>query len=122
MGSWEFAMASVGNNEVVETLPRSDLIWDGEVRGLCVRVYPDDSHAFIFVYRINRRQRYIRIGKTPAWSLEAARKRAKELRSIVVQGRDPRSYYRARDRVRPVENVIQYIAENLSSAQDDERF
>ena len=66
----------------------------------------------LFVYRINDRQRFIKIGKTPVWSLEAARKRANELRAIFDEGNDPASYRREREKVRPVENVIQYIAKN----------
>ena len=65
----------------------ADLLWDDEVRGLCVRVYGDGSQSFIFLYRISRRQRFIRIGGSPEWSIGAARIRAQELRSIVDQGR-----------------------------------
>jgi hypothetical protein len=66
------------------------LLWDDEARGLCVRVYGDDSKSFIFVYCIDDHQRFIRIGQSPLWSLEAARSRAQELRAIVDQGHDPR--------------------------------
>jgi hypothetical protein len=98
---------------VEETDPRPNLVWDDEVRGLCVRVYGDGSQAFIFVYRINDRQRFIRIGKTPVWSLTAARKRAKKLESSLDQGFDPESYRPETEQVAPVENVIQYIADYL---------
>jgi Arm DNA-binding domain/GYF domain 2 len=64
----------------------ADLLWDDEVRGLCVRVYGDGSQSFIFLYRLSGRQRFIRIGRSPGWSLETARIRAQELRSIVDQG------------------------------------
>ena len=64
----------------------ADLLWDDEVRGLCVRVYGDGSQSFIFLYRLRGRQRFIRIGRSPEWSLETARIRAQELRSIVDQG------------------------------------
>jgi len=98
--------------EVAETETRPDLAWDDEVRGLCVRVYRDCAKLFIFVYRIGDRQRFIRIGQTPVWSLEATRIRAKELRSIVEQGRDPARENRGRE-IPPVENIIQYIADHL---------
>jgi hypothetical protein len=58
------------------------LLWDEEARGLCLRAYGDGAKSFIFVYRIGDRQRFIRIGKTPVWSLDAARTGAKELRVI----------------------------------------
>jgi len=60
------------------------LIWDDEARGLCVRVYPDGAKSFIFLYHINGRQRFIRIGCSPGLSLKAARNRAQELRRIVL--------------------------------------
>ena len=70
----------------VPVLTKADLLWDDEVRGLCLRVYGDDSQSFIFLYRLSGRQRFIRIGRSPEWSLETARIRAQELRSIVDQG------------------------------------
>ena len=66
-------MATDTNDKVVETATRPDLIWDHEARGLCLRVYGDGDKSFMFVYRMNDRQRFIRIGRTPAWSIEAAR-------------------------------------------------
>jgi hypothetical protein len=123
---WESSVATDTNDEVgetetratdttakvAETETRPDLAWDDEVRGLCVRVHRDCAKLFIFVYRIGDRQRFIRIGQTPVWSLEAARIRAKELRCIVEQGRDPARENRGRE-IPPVENIVQYIAEHL---------
>ena len=100
------------NAEVAETEIRPGLAWDDEVRGLCVRVYGDGAKSFIFVYCIGDRQRFIRIGQTPVWALEAARNRAKELRSIVEQGCDPAREYRGCE-IPPVESIIQFIAEHL---------
>jgi Arm DNA-binding domain/Protein of unknown function (DUF2934) len=98
--------------EVEQTERRPDLVWDAEARGLCVRVSGDGSKSFIFVYRIDDCQRFLRIGKTPIWSLEAARERAKKLRSILDQGGDPASYQK-QNTVAPVESVIRFIAEHL---------
>jgi hypothetical protein len=106
-----------GEHEEFETQP--DLVWDQEAAGLCVRVYGDGSKLFIFVYRVDDRQRFIRIGKSPTWSLESARKRAKELRAVIDDGDDPEIYNRERgnvrpvDEIRPVEDVIRYIREEL---------
>jgi hypothetical protein len=99
-------------NEPAENEIRPDLVWDNEAPGLCVRCYGDGAKSFIFVYRIGDRQRFIRIGRTPLWSLEVARTRAKELRLIVDQGRGPARENRGRE-IPPVDNLIQYIAENL---------
>ena len=67
-----------------------DLTWDDQARGLCLRIYGDGLKSFVFIYRIDGHQRFIRIGQSPMWSLEAARIRAQELRSIVDRGHDPR--------------------------------
>ena len=102
------------NDEIARREPRPDLVWDNETRGLCVRVYGDGSQSFIFVYRIDDRQHFIRIGKTPIWSLEAARDRTKKLRAILNEGNDPARYHK-QNNVAPVEYVIRYIAEQLQT-------
>lgn len=101
------------DDEIVGHERRPDLVWD-KTRGLCVRVYGDGAQSFIFVYRVENRQHFIKIGKTPLWSLEAARDRAKKLRSILDQGEDPALYHR-QNNVGPVENVLRYIAEQLQT-------
>jgi plasmid stabilization system protein ParE len=105
------------NVEVAEPeLRRPDLVWDKEAPGLCVRVYGDGAQSFLFVYRVDDRQRCLRIGTTPRWSLAAARNWAKELRAAVDQGGDPEGLNRERQKVGPVESVesvIRYIAEEL---------
>jgi Arm DNA-binding domain len=106
---------TAANAEVAEIERRPDLVWDNETHGLCMRVYGDGAISFIFVYRIEDRQRFIRIGKTPVWSLKAARKRAKTLRSMVDQGQDPAGHVPEPTTVEPVENVIRYIAEQLQT-------
>lgn len=70
------------------------------------------SQSFFFVYLINDRQRFLRIGTTPVWSLEAARKRASKLRAVLDEGRDPASSFREHGRIDPVENVMRHIAEH----------
>jgi hypothetical protein len=100
--------------EVSQTGMRPDLVWDGEALGLCVRVYENGAKSFIFVYRRDDRQHFIRIGKTPTWSLEAARDRAKKLRSILDQDDDPALYHKLNN-VALVENIIRYIAEHLQT-------
>jgi hypothetical protein len=133
---WDFSMTTDTNDELETETPltdtngeheeietRPDLVWDKEAPGLCVRVYGDGSKSFIFVYRVDDRQRFVSIGKSPTRSLEAARKRAKELRAVIDQGGDPEIYNQERDKVRPVnherdnarpvDDVIRYIAEQL---------
>ena len=97
---------------------RADLIWDDGVRGLCLRVYGDGSNSFVFIYCIDGHQRFIRIGQSPGWSLEAARVRARELRAIVDQGHDPRlSEYCSRGEDPSVEGLARYVTEHTQTIQ-----
>jgi hypothetical protein len=111
-------MATESTNDVAETRP--DLLWDDEAPGLCVRVHGNGSKSFIFVYRIEDRQCFTRIGRSPKWSLKTARIRAKELRWIVDQGGDPASEKHEPKAVRPVEELMQYIAEHPPTTSDNE--
>jgi Arm domain-containing DNA-binding protein len=98
-----------------ETATRPDLIWDDEVRGLCVRVYGDGSKSFVFLYRIDGRQRFTRIGRSPEWSLKAARIRAKELRRIVDKGRDPAADKDDRSGIASVEKFLRHFAKRKAA-------
>lgn len=79
-----------------------------------MRIYGDGAKSFTFVYRIDDRQRLVRIGKSPIWPPEATRDRAMKLRSILDQGDDPARYHK-QNNVAPVENVIRYIVEHLQT-------
>ena len=99
---------------IVKNATRPDLIWDDEARGLCVRVYPDGSNSFIFLYHFKGRQRFIRIGCSPGLSLKAARARARELRRIVDEGRDPAGDERDRRWITSFEKFLRHTAEHVS--------
>jgi integrase len=64
------------------------LFWDGEIKGLALRITPG-AKSFVLNYRVEGRQRRITIGSYPDWSVQAARKAAKELKREVDQGCDP---------------------------------
>ena len=100
---------------VAEAATRPDLVWDNEVSGLCVRVHGNGEKSFVFLYRRNNRQRFVRIGTTPRWSLGGARRWAKELRSAVDRGHDPELYNGERQKITPIESFIQLIAEAKES-------
>ena len=97
----------------------SDLIWDDEAHGLCVRVYPDGAKSFIFLYHINGRQRFIRIGCSPGLSLKAARNRARELRRIVDEGCDPVGNERDRRWITSFEKFLRHVAETRRRKQSN---
>jgi hypothetical protein len=102
---------------IVENAKRSDLIWDDEAHGLCVRVYPDGSHSFIFLYRIDGCQRFIRLGCSPGLSLKAARTMVRQFRQIVDEGRDPMSDERDRRWITSFDKFVRHVAERASMLQ-----
>jgi hypothetical protein len=94
----------------METETRADLVWDNEAPGLCVRVHGNGAQSFIFLYRRDNRQCFVRVGTTPRWSLKGARRWTKELRLAVERGHDPELYNRERQKIKPVEGFMQLIA------------
>ena len=56
--------------------------YDCDLPGFGFRVTKAGTKAFILNYHINKRERRITIGKSPAWSAAAAREKAKELRRL----------------------------------------
>lgn len=65
--------------------------WDSEVSGLCVRVTPQGTKSWSFLFRPRGGgpKRRFTIGDFPAWSLKDARERALVLRQQVQRGLDP---------------------------------
>ena len=59
---------------------KSTIIFDSEVAGLAVRIYPSGKKSFIFDWRHLGRQRRITFGSPPAWTIGKARLHASKLR------------------------------------------
>lgn len=62
---------------------------DDEIRGLGIRVTAAGTNAFVLAYSVGGRERRMTLAGWPEWSATAARERAKELRRLIDQGRDP---------------------------------
>ena len=86
--------------------------WDGQQRGLLVRVLPSGRIEFAVRYRIRGKRRRLKLGEYPAVSLAIARKRARKAQSAIDNGEDP-----ARDRqaakTKPADTVSA-LAETIS--------
>jgi integrase len=63
--------------------------YDGLIPGLGVRITDKGTKTFIYVYSFNGRRRRFTIGRVGEIALEDAREKARELRALVRQGRDP---------------------------------
>lgn len=89
-------------------------VFDEEVRGFALVVYPSGSRAFALSYRHHGRQRRMVIGRWPEWSVVAARERAKILRREIDAGVDPMAERQeARDAARVSDLIDRYIEEHL---------
>lgn len=79
---------------VVEAYPsdssKRTLIWDTEVIGFCIRVYPTGRKTYFFQYRnLYRETKFIKIGVHGNITTEQAREKATQLALKVSAGGDP---------------------------------
>ena len=76
--------------------PKPFIVWDGQVSGLGVKVFPSGSKSFVLSYRAGGHKRLATIGRCSELSLKAARERAgQELIRIRDGAADPLERRRA---------------------------
>jgi integrase len=101
------------------------VLWDDELKGFGVRVYPTGLKSFVLNYRHNGRKRFMTIGQYGAITLDQARKEAKKYLVDVIQGDDPlqtRQDKRAGQTVKDLcAAYLERHAVNKKSIKDDER-
>ncbi|MGJ0485134.1 MAG: tyrosine-type recombinase/integrase [Methylomicrobium sp.] len=101
------------------------VIWDTELSGFGLRVYPTGKKAFILSYRHNGRKRLITLGQYGSITPDQARIEAKKHHVEIIQGRDPleeRQKARSGDTIKDL--CVAYIERHASkkkSAKDDIR-
>jgi len=101
------------NVREAENLGRDYQIFDTDVRGFSITIYPSGNRAFALDYRIGGRQRRMTIGRWPEWNTVAARERAKELRRDIDEGFDPLSLREsAREAPRVSDMITRYLEEH----------
>lgn len=83
-------MAHKLTDKIVKSSPVG-LIWDEDVKGFGLKVYPAGSRAFVLNYRrkADGRERRWTIGSFPDWGTGAARDEAKRLKRLIDGGADP---------------------------------
>ena len=92
---------------------RTYQIFDADVRGFSITIYPSGNRAFSLDYRIGGRQRRMTIGRWPEWNTVAARERAKELRRDIDEGIDPLAQREAaREAPRVKDMIKRYLEEH----------
>lgn len=66
-------------------------VWDEEARGLGVQVTPAGVRSFVAKVTKDGRSWWITIGAFPAWTVEQARAKVREIRHQIDQGEDPKT-------------------------------
>ena len=64
-------------------------VWDDELPGFGVRVWPSGRKVYVAQYRARARTRRVKIGRHGALTVEEARKQAKAILGDVARGSDP---------------------------------
>lgn len=64
-------------------------VWDDDLAGFGVRVYPTGRKSFVVAYRVEGRQRFHTLGKVGELTVHEARTQAMEVLSSVRRGGDP---------------------------------
>ena len=65
-------------------------LWDSDTLTLAVRATPGGKKTFVFQGRMDGRSIRVSIGDPENWTIDAARKRAREIQMEIDTGRDPR--------------------------------
>ena len=68
--------------------PGGCYIWDTEISGFGVRIYPSGRKSFVVTYRVRRRQRFYTIGRWPEMPLQEARTQGLEILARARRGED----------------------------------
>ncbi|MYM55193.1 site-specific integrase [Thalassovita mangrovi] len=72
------------------------LVWDRDVRGFGVRVYPSGKKTYLVQYRAGRRTRRVTIGQHGVLTADEARGEARQLLAAVARGEDPSAQRQAK--------------------------
>lgn len=75
--------------DAMEIQDKDYLVWDADVTGFGVRVYPSGKKTYLIQYRAGRRTRRLSIGQHGVLTADQARREAKRLIGDVARGEDP---------------------------------
>ncbi|WP_170326245.1 site-specific integrase [Ruegeria arenilitoris] len=87
------------------------LVWDRDMRGFGLRVYPSGKKTYLVQYRAGRRTRRITIGQHGVLTAEEARTQAKQLLGDVARGSDPSADKQAKRRAPTVAGLCDRFLE-----------
>lgn len=100
-----------------------DVVWDDEIRGLGIRIYPSGRRVFILSYRAGRRKRLLTIGEFGPLTVAQARKAATIHKGEVIAGKDPVIERKAGNGQRTVKNLCaNYLKEAKASNRNENSY
>ncbi|HEX8568863.1 MAG TPA: site-specific integrase [Caulobacteraceae bacterium] len=88
-------------------------VWDTELAGFCLRVYPSGRKSYAVKYRVDGRQRWYTIGAHGSpWSPDEARLKARQILNLAALGEDAVEKKQERKAALTVAQLIErYLAE-----------
>lgn len=84
--------------EALEARDQDYLVWDRDMRGFGVRIYPSGKRIYLVQYRTARRTRRVTIGQHGVLTADEARKMARQYLGDVARGSDASAIRQAKRR------------------------
>jgi len=91
------------------------VVWDDEIKGFGLRVYPTGRKAFILSYRCSGKKHLYTIGDYGTWTPDQAKKEARKLIVDIEKGHDPKAKRKANSEQKPTFSELHetYISRHL---------
>lgn len=97
-------------------------LWDAEVKGFVLRVFPSGRRTFALKYRIGSRQRWFTIGEFGSpWTVEEARSRANAVLRAADDGVDLQAVKQERRHALTVAELVERYLTDGPRAKPDKR-
>ena len=88
------------------------ILWDDEIAGLGLRVYPSGKKTFVLSYRASHRSRLLTLGRYGVYTLKQARKEALIRLGSIASGADPLDKNCAANKILVRELASRYLNEH----------